>query len=174
MFSTRAQITIDGSIGEGGGQVLRTSLTLSLITRKSFALENIRSRRQKRGLLGQHLKAVKAVKAAKAAAEIGKAMSEGLVSLMPLSMRELTSYSATLATFSAGLCGKGGDFANKDARRHRPDMLKLLQSAGEIGQCLRLCKQGGQRALTALQLLANLKQLCRCGKIIPDIMSAIE
>ena len=43
MFSTRAQITIDGSIGEGGGQVLRTSPTLSLITGKSFALENIHS-----------------------------------------------------------------------------------------------------------------------------------
>ena len=53
-------------------------------------------------------------------------------------------------------------------------MLKLLQSAGEIGRCLRLCKQGGQRAVTALQLMANLKQLCRSGKIIPDVMSAIE
>jgi len=71
MFSTRAQITIDGSIGEGGGQVLRTSLTLSLITGKSFALENIRSRRPKPGLMAQHLKAVEA------AAEIGKATSEG-------------------------------------------------------------------------------------------------
>jgi RNA 3'-terminal phosphate cyclase (ATP) len=71
MLSTKTSLSIDGSIGEGGGQVLRTSLTLSLITGKSFALENIRSRRTKPGLMAQHLKAVEA------AAEVGKARVEG-------------------------------------------------------------------------------------------------
>jgi RNA 3'-phosphate cyclase len=64
-------IEIDGSLGEGGGQVLRTSLTLSLITGKSFHLRKIRAGRAKPGLAAQHLMSVKA------AAEIGKANLRG-------------------------------------------------------------------------------------------------
>jgi len=71
MLSTEMPLLIDGSIGEGGGQVLRSSLTLSVITGKSFALENIRSRRRKPGLMAQHLKAVEA------AAQVGRARVEG-------------------------------------------------------------------------------------------------
>jgi RNA 3'-terminal phosphate cyclase (ATP) len=44
-------ITIDGSHGEGGGQILRTSLSLSLITGKPFSIEKIRSGRKKPGLM---------------------------------------------------------------------------------------------------------------------------
>ena len=51
-------ITIDGSQGEGGGQILRTSLALSLVTGQPFRLEQIRAGRQKPGLLRQHLTAV--------------------------------------------------------------------------------------------------------------------
>ena len=51
---------IDGSEGEGGGQVLRTSLALSICLRIPFRIENIRARRKKPGLLRQHLTAVKA------------------------------------------------------------------------------------------------------------------
>jgi len=43
-------IQIDGSFGEGGGQVLRTSLTLSLITGQPFEIYNIRARRKRPGL----------------------------------------------------------------------------------------------------------------------------
>lgn len=71
MLPAKTSLSIDGSIGEGGGQVLRTSLTLSLITGRSFTLENIRSRRPKPGLMAQHLKAVEA------AAQVGKATVEG-------------------------------------------------------------------------------------------------
>lgn len=53
-------LTIDGSRGEGGGQVLRTSLALSLITRTPFRIENIRAKRKTPGLLPQHLTAVQA------------------------------------------------------------------------------------------------------------------
>lgn len=53
-------ITIDGSLGEGGGQVLRTALGLSLITGQSFRIYNIRARRKKPGLKRQHLCAVQA------------------------------------------------------------------------------------------------------------------
>ena len=51
-------ITIDGSQGEGGGQILLTSLALSLVTGQPFRLEQIRAGRQKPGLLRQHLTAV--------------------------------------------------------------------------------------------------------------------
>ena len=47
-------ITIDGSIGEGGGQILRSSLTLAAITGKSLVINNIRANRRKPGLLRQH------------------------------------------------------------------------------------------------------------------------
>jgi RNA 3'-terminal phosphate cyclase (ATP) len=49
---------IDGQFGEGGGQILRTALTLSCITRQAFTVENIRAGRHKPGLRRQHLAAV--------------------------------------------------------------------------------------------------------------------
>ncbi len=53
-------LEIDGSMGEGGGQVLRTSLALSLATGRPFRMTRIRAGRAKPGLLRQHLTAVKA------------------------------------------------------------------------------------------------------------------
>ena len=40
-------IRIDGSSGEGGGQILRSSLSLSLATGKAFRIENIRAKRER-------------------------------------------------------------------------------------------------------------------------------
>jgi RNA 3'-terminal phosphate cyclase (ATP) len=53
-------IVIDGSTGEGGGQILRTSLTLSCITGRSLHIENIRASRRNPGLAKQHLICVRA------------------------------------------------------------------------------------------------------------------
>lgn len=53
-------IVIDGAAGEGGGQVLRTSLALSMITGQPFRIERIRAGREKPGLMRQHLTAVMA------------------------------------------------------------------------------------------------------------------
>ncbi len=64
-------LTIDGSEGEGGGQILRTSLALSLVTGRRFRIVNIRAGRKKPGLLRQHLTAVKA------AADVGRADVSG-------------------------------------------------------------------------------------------------
>jgi RNA 3'-terminal phosphate cyclase (ATP) len=54
-------LTIDGSTGEGGGQLLRTSLALSAVTATPFRIERIRALRKRPGLLRQHLTAVRAV-----------------------------------------------------------------------------------------------------------------
>lgn len=53
-------IEIDGAMGEGGGQVLRSSLALSMITQTPFRITRIRANRKKAGLLRQHLTAVRA------------------------------------------------------------------------------------------------------------------
>ena len=54
-------IVLDGSAGEGGGQILRTALSLAAITGKPFAVQRIRERRIKPGLRPQHREAVLAV-----------------------------------------------------------------------------------------------------------------
>lgn len=68
-------IEIDGSAGEGGGQVLRSALALSLCTRQPVKLRGIRARRPRPGLMRQHLACVNAamqVSGAKAwGAELG-------------------------------------------------------------------------------------------------------
>ena len=53
-------IKIDGSFGEGGGQILRTALSLSAITKKPFEIYDIRVKRKVPGLSYQHLQAVNA------------------------------------------------------------------------------------------------------------------
>jgi RNA 3'-terminal phosphate cyclase (ATP) len=52
------RIIIDGSYGEGGGQILRTALALSIMTGYPFRIERIRALRRNPGLAAQHLTAV--------------------------------------------------------------------------------------------------------------------
>ncbi|MEN6370519.1 MAG: RNA 3'-terminal phosphate cyclase [Armatimonadota bacterium] len=54
-------IVIDGSYGEGGGQIVRTSLTLSAILKQPIRIENIRAGRKKPGLQPQHLTAAQSI-----------------------------------------------------------------------------------------------------------------
>ncbi len=82
----RADIVIDGSQGEGGGQILRSSLALSLVTGQPFRIEKIRAGRKKPGLLRQHLTAVQA------AAEVGGAKVQG----DPLGSQELSFSPGTI------------------------------------------------------------------------------
>jgi len=88
---TKNEIIIDGSEGEGGGQVLRTSLSLSAITGKPVRIENVRGRRKKPCLFRQHLTAFKA------AAEICGARMEGA----ELGSSEIAFYPGDI---------KGGDY----------------------------------------------------------------
>jgi RNA 3'-terminal phosphate cyclase (ATP) len=99
-------IRIDGSLGEGGGQMLqmlRSALSLSLATRKAFRIENIRAKRERSGLLRQHLTAVLA------ASEIGSAQVEGAIlgsktlTFIPGSVRSGTYHFAVGTAGSATL-----------------------------------------------------------------------
>ena len=62
---------LDGAAGEGGGQILRTALTLSVITGQPFRIGRIRANRARPGLMRQHLVAVQA------AAQVSGAQVEG-------------------------------------------------------------------------------------------------
>jgi RNA 3'-terminal phosphate cyclase (ATP) len=64
-------VTLDGSSGEGGGQILRTALTLSLLTGRPFRIVKIRANRDKPGLRPQHLKSVEAAATLGAAEVVG-------------------------------------------------------------------------------------------------------
>ena len=66
-----AILEIDGAQGEGGGQILRSSLALSLVTGTPFRIVNIRAARKRPGLMRQHLTAVQA------AAQVGEARVTG-------------------------------------------------------------------------------------------------
>jgi len=65
-------IVVDGSFGEGGGQILRTALGLATVLRKPIKVINIRAKRKNPGLQRQHMTAVRVL------AEISNARVEGL------------------------------------------------------------------------------------------------
>lgn len=67
----RAPLDIDGSQGEGGGQILRTALALAAITGTPVTIRHLRAGRTKPGLQRQHLAAVRA------AAQVAAATCEG-------------------------------------------------------------------------------------------------
>lgn len=92
-------LLIDGSRGEGGGQVLRTALTLSMITGEPFALENIRAGRRKPGLLRQHLTCVEASAAITSAEVSGAHLGSQALTFAP---RAVKGGAYTFAIGSAG------------------------------------------------------------------------
>ncbi len=103
-------IELDGSLGEGGGQILRTALALSLITGQAFRVENIRAKRPKPGLMRQHLACVQAavtvgggVGKTRAVNNAGEAVQIGETSLtfMP---DEICAGDYEFAIGSAGSC----------------------------------------------------------------------
>jgi RNA 3'-terminal phosphate cyclase (ATP) len=90
-------LTIDGSFGEGGGQILRTSLALSLVTGKTFRIEKIRAGRKSPGLLRQHLTAVNAAASIGRADVLGSSMGSQTLEFAPKSI-EPGTYSFAVGT----------------------------------------------------------------------------
>jgi len=80
-------IEIDGSVGEGGGQILRTSLALSMCTGQPFTLARIRARRAKPGLMRQHLTCVQAAAAISGATAQGAELGSGTLVFEPGAVR---------------------------------------------------------------------------------------
>jgi len=80
-----SEIAIDGSYGEGGGQILRVSISLSAVTGKPVRIYNIRAKRSPSGLRTQHATAVKAVAQVEDAEVRGLKVGSSEVSFYPKS-----------------------------------------------------------------------------------------
>jgi RNA 3'-terminal phosphate cyclase (ATP) len=80
-------LTIDGSEGEGGGQVLRTSLALSMVTGTPFRMTQVRAKRAKPGLLRQHLTALRAAAEVSGAEVTGAELGSQAISFHPGTIR---------------------------------------------------------------------------------------
>ena len=98
----KGMIEIDGSEGEGGGQILRSSLSLSICTQRPFVIRNIRAGRERPGLLRQHLTSVKAAAEISDATVAGAEMGSRELSFQPGPVR---AGSYVFAIGSAGSCG---------------------------------------------------------------------
>ena len=85
-------VVVDGSRGEGGGQVLRTSLSLAALTGRPLKLHRIRAGRSRPGLRPQHLTAVRAVAAVCDARLRGDAIGSRVLSFEPQSLPQGATY----------------------------------------------------------------------------------
>lgn len=80
-------MVLDGSFGEGGGQILRTSLLLACVTGRAFRIEKIRANRSKPGLAAQHLACVRAARDISLADVTGDAIGAAEVTFVPRAVR---------------------------------------------------------------------------------------
>jgi RNA 3'-terminal phosphate cyclase (ATP) len=80
-------VFIDGSTGEGGGQILRTSLALACITGRNLHIENIRAARRNPGLAKQHLSCVDAARQISSGQCEGAAISSNTLDFQPGQIR---------------------------------------------------------------------------------------
>lgn len=94
-------IILDGAQGEGGGQILRSSLSLAMCTGQSLRMVNIRAKRSKPGLLRQHLTAVNAAAEICSAQVSGAALGSKMLEFMP---GKIHSGNYRFAIGTAGSC----------------------------------------------------------------------
>ena len=125
-------IIINGSEGEGGGQVVRNALALSLVTGQPFRITNIRGGRAKPGLMRQHLTAVEAACTIGNADCEGVAIGSGEIAFRPGSVR------AGEYRFSIGTAGSTGLVL-------QTILMPLLAAEGPS----RLILEGGTHAMMA-------------------------
>ena len=101
MISMDTALQIDGSYGEGGGQILRTSLSLSVLTGQPVEITQIRAGRSKPGLKPQHLAAVKAAAAISAAQTEGAEVGSERLRFAPQSQAVPGDYHFAIGTAGA-------------------------------------------------------------------------
>jgi RNA 3'-terminal phosphate cyclase (ATP) len=99
----REPLLIDGAYGEGGGQILRTALTLSAISGRPIHIQHIRAARRRPGLAAQHLSAVRAV-----AAICGAQVTGDTIGSTTLDFTPETSAAPGAYTFDVGQAREGG------------------------------------------------------------------
>ena len=97
----QAVLELDGSVGEGGGQILRSALALSMITGRPFRIHRIRANRPKPGLMRQHLVAVQAAAEICGAQVAGAALGSQELDFYP---GPVTGGDYRFAIGSAGSC----------------------------------------------------------------------
>lgn len=102
-------LVIDGSQGEGGGQILRTALTLAVLTQRPTRVENIRARRSQPGLRPQHLTAVRAAAAICEGELEGDELGSRTVLLVPTGSARAGEYVFDVAEAAEG--GSAGSVA---------------------------------------------------------------
>ncbi len=143
-------LTLDGTKGEGGGQILRTALGLAVATRTPFRIDGIRGGRERPGLLRQHLTAVRAAQA------IGQAQVEGA---------ELGSASLTFEP--RGLCGGEQHFAVGSAGSTTLVLQAVLPALLAAAEPTSISIEGGTHnsAAPPFEFLARsfVPLLCRMG-----------
>jgi RNA 3'-terminal phosphate cyclase (ATP) len=96
-------VDIDGAHGEGGGQILRTALSLSVITGRPLRIKRIRAHRRNPGLAAQHLTAVRS-----AAALCGARLTGDTLGSMHLEFAPTAPVAAGNYVFDVGLAREGG------------------------------------------------------------------
>lgn len=100
MYAMAKLVTLDGSIGEGGGQILRSALALSLLSGRALRIENIRAGRDKPGLRPQHLRCVTAAAEISAAEVRGARVGSRTLEFHPADLRP-GSYRFAIGTAGA-------------------------------------------------------------------------
>jgi RNA 3'-terminal phosphate cyclase (ATP) len=121
---------VNGSEGEGGGQILRTSLALSMITGTPIRIQNIRAKRSRPGLMRQHLTSVQAAAQVSGARVEGAAVGSAEITFTPAQVRPGehsfaigTAGSTTLivqTVLPALLCAAGPSRLSLEGGTHNP------------------------------------------------------
>lgn len=100
--SSACEIVVDGSHGEGGGQIVRTALSLSIITGRPSRIDHIRASRAKPGLQAQHLAAVRAAAQICDAEVSGAELGAATLSFRPRGSPRSGDYTFDVAEARAG------------------------------------------------------------------------
>ncbi|MBR9677176.1 RNA 3'-terminal phosphate cyclase [Candidatus Woesearchaeota archaeon] len=92
-------IVLDGSVGEGGGQILRTALALSILTQKSFKITNIRKGRCDSGLKAQHVACIRVIDSLGACESLNVKVGQEDLEFTP---KPITNFSVSFDVKTAG------------------------------------------------------------------------